>query len=568
MVGLEREAAVVKAAQRGEQWAQDRLVAAYLPLVYNIVGRALNGHADVDDVVQETMIAAVSRLRTLRSPGSFRPWLVAIAMNQVRGHWHAARRAPDAGLGQALDVADPGADFADLTILRLGLSGQRREVAEATRWLDAEDRSLLSLWWLEAAGELTRAEVAAAMELSAQHTAVRVQRMKAQLETARLVVRALAAVPRCVLLDDVLLGWDGVPSALWRKRIARHTRECTVCSGHEAGLVPAEGLLVGLGLLPVGAGLAALVTVRSGGGAMAPAGHGEPYAQPYASGPGGEADDRAVTAALPRPRSGSHARSSGGRSSGGRSPGGRRGERLRRRSRRRVLLAGGLALLVGGGGFATLTLLRPDAKEAETLVTEAAPGTPLTSGPPVSSAPASASATPSPSASASAGRTASPRPEPTPSRTRTTKPAPPRPAPTRTTQSQRPEVPLSDAQEVTRIVNAERARNGCGPVRQNARLDAAAQGHSRDMRARDFFDHTNPDGAGPGERVTAAGYRWSTYGENIARGQQSPESVMESWMNSPGHRANILNCSFKEIGVGIEQGDGGPWWTQVFGAAQ
>ncbi|MEK9520968.1 CAP domain-containing protein [Streptomyces venezuelae] len=99
----------------------------------------------------------------------------------------------------------------------------------------------------------------------------------------------------------------------------------------------------------------------------------------------------------------------------------------------------------------------------------------------------------------------------------------------------------------------------------NATLTRAAQGHSEDMAARDFFDHTNPDGAGPGERVTAAGYPWSTYGENIAMGQSSPEQVMESWMNSPGHRANILNCDFKEIGIGIHS-QGGPYWTQVFGA--
>jgi uncharacterized protein YkwD len=86
------------------------------------------------------------------------------------------------------------------------------------------------------------------------------------------------------------------------------------------------------------------------------------------------------------------------------------------------------------------------------------------------------------------------------------------------------------------------------------------------MAARDFFDHTNPDGDGPGERVTASGYRWSTYGENIAKGQQTPEAVMTSWMNSPGHRANILNCAFEEIGVGIHDGGGGPYWTQNFGA--
>ncbi|MEU0663379.1 RNA polymerase sigma factor, partial [Streptomyces lavendulocolor] len=274
------EVGLVRAAQAGDQRAQDELVSAYLPLVYNIVGRALNGHADVDDVVQETMIRALGGLGSLREPQRFRSWLVAITMNRIRDHRFdpAVAGAPADGA----DLADPGADFVDLTILRLSLSGQRREVAEATRWLDDADRDLLSLWWLEAAGELSRTEVADALELTPQHTAVRVQRVKAQLETARIVVRALGAVPRCVLLDDVLAGWDGLPSALWRKRIARHARDCTVCSGHGAGLVPAEGLLVGLGLVPVGAALL-------GAGAGLSSTGGDTFVLSGAAGPGGSA---------------------------------------------------------------------------------------------------------------------------------------------------------------------------------------------------------------------------------------------------------------------------------------
>ncbi|WP_438364113.1 sigma-70 family RNA polymerase sigma factor [Streptomyces rimosus] len=253
----ELDPAVIAAAQAGDGQARDRLVTESMPLVYNIVGRALHGHADVDDVAQETMLRALAGLGELRDPGSFRSWLVAITMNQIRAHWRQDQAAPvDGGLDTAYDVADPRADFVGLTIVRLGLSGQRREVAEATRWLDEADRALLSLWWLEAAGELTRAEVATAMELSPQHTAVRVQRMKTQLEASRVVVRALSANPRCVLLETVVEQWDGVPSALWRKRIARHARECTVCSSFSSGLVPADKLLVGLALVPLAATLA------------------------------------------------------------------------------------------------------------------------------------------------------------------------------------------------------------------------------------------------------------------------------------------------------------------------
>ncbi|GGP32405.1 sigma-70 family RNA polymerase sigma factor [Streptomyces melanogenes] len=240
---------LVGAARTGDARAQERLVSDYLPLVYNVVGRAMDGHADVDDVVQETMFHALEGLDGLREPSRFRSWLIAIAMNQIRHRWRAQQYTTATPPEQLAEAADPEPDFVDLTILRLGLSGQRREVAEATRWLDESDRELLALWWQEAAGELTRAELAEAMALTPQHAAVRVQRMKAQLEVGRIVVRALAARPLCDELARTAAGWDGRPAPVWRKRIARHTRDCRTCSGRGAGLVPAEGLLAGLALL-------------------------------------------------------------------------------------------------------------------------------------------------------------------------------------------------------------------------------------------------------------------------------------------------------------------------------
>lgn len=243
---------LVMAARAGDQRSLDALVARYLPLVYNIVGRALNGDPDVDDVVQETMLRAVQALGTLRDPAAFRSWLVAITVRQIRDRG----RARSLGAEEIPDVADPGADFADLTILRLALSGQRRELVEASRWLDEEDRSLLSLWWLEAAGELTRAELAGALNLTPQHAAVRVQRMKGRLEAARAVVRALAG--SC---PELRSGWDGRPSPIWRKRLARHVRDCGACSPALDTLVAPERLLAGLALVPVPfvvTGLAAL----------------------------------------------------------------------------------------------------------------------------------------------------------------------------------------------------------------------------------------------------------------------------------------------------------------------
>lgn len=270
-MSTQHTAELVAAARAGDPRAQDELVGTHLPLVYNIVGRALNGSCDVDDVVQDTMLRALDGLGGLRADESFRSWLVAIAMNRVRAHWQARQTGfGESGLDEASDVADPGADFVDLTVVRLNLAGQRRETARATRWLEPDDRALLSLWWLECAGELTRAEVATALELPAQHTAVRVQRMKAQLESARVVERALDAQPRCEALRTVVATWDGQPSALWRKRIARHARECVRCSGLWSGLVPAEGLLAGLALVPVSAALlAGLRTGRTAGFAAA-----------------------------------------------------------------------------------------------------------------------------------------------------------------------------------------------------------------------------------------------------------------------------------------------------------
>lgn len=242
--------ATIADAQAGDRRALEALVAGWLPLVYNVVGRALNGHADVDDVVQETMLRAVDHLGSLREPDSFRSWLVAIAMRQIRDR---ERRRTTQRLDES---ASPGeaADFAELTVIRLQLEGQRREVAEAARWLDDEDRQLLSLWWLEVAGELTRRELAAAVGISRQHAAVRVQRVKERLEVSRGIVRALDGA--CPDLRELTTRWNGRPDSVWRKRLARHVRGCPYCGDARESVVPAERLLVGIALVPVPAGFA------------------------------------------------------------------------------------------------------------------------------------------------------------------------------------------------------------------------------------------------------------------------------------------------------------------------
>ncbi|MER0482894.1 CAP domain-containing protein [Streptomyces sp. Edi2] len=118
--------------------------------------------------------------------------------------------------------------------------------------------------------------------------------------------------------------------------------------------------------------------------------------------------------------------------------------------------------------------------------------------------------------------------------------------------------------QVLSLVNQERDRAGCSPVTADKELAGLAQQFSDDMARRGFFDHTDPDGDTPWDRARDAGID-DLGGENIARGQATAQAVMDSWMHSPGHRANILNCDYQTLGVGAHVGPGGPWWTQDFG---
>jgi len=263
----------VAAARAGDVEALDALLADAFPLVYNIVGRALDGHADVDDVVQETLVHVVRGLSGLRDPESFRSWLVAIAVRQVRERSQQRRRAhahnpaPDA----ARDFSDPAGGFVSAGLSRLSRSDRRRVVVRAARWLDGDHRVLLALWWLEEVGQLDRADLAAALGLSPRNTAVRVLRMKEQMQTSCMVVKALQSSPGCDRLRALIRGrgWDGEPQPLWRKRIARHVRDCDTCWDLIGDLLPVESLVRVLPLLPVPVelGLRWITTVRQAAGA-------------------------------------------------------------------------------------------------------------------------------------------------------------------------------------------------------------------------------------------------------------------------------------------------------------
>jgi uncharacterized protein YkwD len=129
-------------------------------------------------------------------------------------------------------------------------------------------------------------------------------------------------------------------------------------------------------------------------------------------------------------------------------------------------------------------------------------------------------------------------------------------------------VPSADEQEVVRLVNLEREIANLHPLAWDNALGAAAWDHSTDMAQQNYFSHTSLDGRQFNQRIAAAGYPYSTGGENIAAGYSTPQALMNGWMNSSGHRANILNASFCDIGVGYAFGSASSYrhyWTQDFG---
>lgn len=115
------------------------------------------------------------------------------------------------------------------------------------------------------------------------------------------------------------------------------------------------------------------------------------------------------------------------------------------------------------------------------------------------------------------------------------------------------------------LVNQERARRGLGALTNNWQLARVARYKSTDMMNKHYFSHTSPTYGSPFKMMENFGIRFSAAGENIAKGQRTPEEVMKSWMNSPGHRANILGGNYTQIGIGFaKDGNGVTYWTQMF----
>jgi uncharacterized protein YkwD len=123
--------------------------------------------------------------------------------------------------------------------------------------------------------------------------------------------------------------------------------------------------------------------------------------------------------------------------------------------------------------------------------------------------------------------------------------------------------------EVISLINAERAKESLAGLTIQSQLTTAARNHSDDMSCNDFFSHNSPTSGSPFDRISAAGYSYSWAGENIAAGHGTPSALVEGWMDSQGHRDNILNANFTQIGIGYaywESSDFGVYWTAVFAA--
>lgn len=136
-------------------------------------------------------------------------------------------------------------------------------------------------------------------------------------------------------------------------------------------------------------------------------------------------------------------------------------------------------------------------------------------------------------------------------------------------------VAAGPAESVLSAINAARAKAGCGPLRLNGKLVAAAKAHARAMAEQNFFGHSGKDGSRFSSRIKGQGYSYRTAAENIAAGQKSAAQVVSSWLKSAGHRRNILNCRMTETGVAVVyQADDRPirgnpaplryYWVQVF----
>lgn len=139
------------------------------------------------------------------------------------------------------------------------------------------------------------------------------------------------------------------------------------------------------------------------------------------------------------------------------------------------------------------------------------------------------------------------------------------PAEVQTTETTAPTPSSNYEERVAQLVNIEREKNGLKPLTFDPSISNVARVKSKDMADNNYFAHQSPTYGSAGDMLRNFGINWSAWGENIASGQDTPEEVVNAWMNSEGHRANILSPNFNKIGVGyVTNANGTPYWTQMF----
>jgi RNA polymerase sigma factor (sigma-70 family) len=510
-------ARLIVAASAGDQRALDALVAKSVPLVYTIVARTLSSDADIDDVVEDLMIRVVRDIADLRDPRRFRACLVAGAIDQIRAH----RKRYGTASGYAGEHPDAAFDDDETAPPPDMESEQRQELEHAARWLDQEDRELLSLWWLELAGHLTAAEVTAALGLDAGEMERRVAKLTERLDAGRLLVRALVAVPVCPGLDEEAYEWPGEPTPAWRKRFFRHVGTCPRCCRAALDMLPIDELLTRPALLPLPSGYTEQVIAAV---------HEE------------MPEDTRAGEPAKAPRS-----------------------RWRFFGTKPVVIVAGLAAACALGGSA---LVVPRLLSNSTGAAPSGPQPPSSSGPaglPSSSAP---------------GSSAAPPPPPAPPPAADPPAAPPRP-PAPTAGPSRQQAPPSalkgPAEQVLALMNRARAAARLPAYRMDPGLVASALAHTQTMASGCGQSHQCPGEAPVDDRTRAAGVQWTRVGENIGSagpvaanavgdiGVSLTQLMLDEKAPDDDHRQNILSSAFTRVGIVVTRDSSGAlWMTQDF----
>jgi uncharacterized protein YkwD len=139
------------------------------------------------------------------------------------------------------------------------------------------------------------------------------------------------------------------------------------------------------------------------------------------------------------------------------------------------------------------------------------------------------------------------------------------------TQAPAPAASIEPEAEIVALINHERISRGLAALAVEPRLMKAAQAHSQDMAQHNFFDHLGSNGSTPGDRITRAEYPWGFFAENLGCGYAAAEAVVQAWLDSPGHRANMLAPEAEHVGIGLAsapEADCAPYWTGLFAAIE